>query len=305
MRVRLFAALLAVGVASAAVAQPPAKPVIGTWEVRYTDDSTMKLTLLEESLTFVTPHGALQIPVRDIKKIELGTRLADADRRAVDAAIADLSGTDNAKREAAKALLAEIGPKALPALTRATRRLTGDARAQFSQVVEALTAGLPDQTAIPRDTDILHTCESVIAGRVSLSALRVNTFQFGEQKLKVTDVSVMQFGKLTTGGRAKNVEMIDANQVVQLALRMVGKTVGVRVTGAITGAVWGSGPYTSDSNLGMAAVHAGVLKVGETGVVRIKFVPSPPAYQGTTANGVTTSNYGSFGSGSYVVVREP
>jgi len=309
MRVRLIAALLAVGVASAAVAQPPAKPVIGTWEVRYTDDSTMKLTLLEESLTFVTPHGALQIPVRDIKKIEFGTRLADADRRAVDAAIADLSGTDNAKREAAKALLAEIGPKALPALTRAKRRLTGDARAQFSQVVEALTAGLPDQTAIPRDTDILHTDESVIAGRVSLSALRVNTFQFGEQKLKVTDVSVMQFGKLTTGGRAKNVEMIDAmidaNQVVQLALRMVGKTVGVRVTGAITGAVWGSGPYTSDSNLGMAAVHAGVLKVGETGVVRIKFVPSPPAYQGTTANGVTTSNYGSFGSGSYVVVREP
>lgn len=55
----------------------------------------------------------------------------------------------------------------------------------------------------------------------------------------------------------------------------------------------------------MVAVHAGVLKVGETGVVRIKFVPSPPAYQGTTANGVTTSNYGAFGSGSYVVVREP
>lgn len=226
MRVRPFAVLLAVGVASVAVAQPPAQPVVGTWEVRYIDDSTMKLTLLEQSLTFVTPHGTLQVPVRDIKKIEFGTRLTEADQKAVDAAVADLSGTDNAKREAAKALLAEIGPKALPTLTRAKRRLTGDARAQFSQVVESLSAGLPDQKAVPRDTDILHTDESVIAGRVALSALRVNTFQFGEQKLKVTDVAVMQFGKLTTTGRAANLEIVEANTLWTIAVPRIGQTVG-------------------------------------------------------------------------------
>jgi len=266
----------------------------------------MKLTLLEDTLSFVTPHGTLQIPVRDIQKIEFGTRLNDADRKAVNDALADLAGTDNAKREAAKALLAEIGPKALPALLRAKRRLTGDARAQFSQVADSLAARLPDPTAVPRDTDIIHTDESVIAGRVALPVLRVNTFQFGEQKLKVTDIAVMQFGKLTTGGRATaNVEIVEANTLTLIAIPRVGQTVRVRTTGAIAGAVWGSGPYTSDSNIGMAAVHAGVLEVGESGVVRVKFVPSPPAYQGTTANGVTTSNYGPFTRGSYVIVREP
>ena len=124
MRVRLFAALLVAGVAHAQEPKGPARPVVGTWEVRYIDDSTMKLTLLEDALTLLTSHGTLQIPVRDIKKIEFGTRLSDADQKAVDAAVADLTGTDNAKREAAKTLLAEIGPKALGALQRAARPLT-------------------------------------------------------------------------------------------------------------------------------------------------------------------------------------
>jgi len=33
-------------------------------------------------------------------------------------------------------------------------------------------------------------------------------------------------------------------------------------------ALWGSDIYTLDSTLGMAAVHAGVVKAGQTGVVK-------------------------------------
>ena len=306
MRVRLFAALLVAGGAHAEEPKGPAKPVVGTWEVKYIDDSTMKLTLLDETISLLTPHGTLQIPVRDIKKIEFGTRLNDADRKAVDGAVADLAGTDNAKREAAKTLLAEIGPKAAGALQRAARPLTGEARAQFTQVIDKLTAQLPTRKPAPRDTDVIHTDESVIAGRLALASLRVNTFQFGEQKLKTSDVTVMQFGKLAAvAARNDNIELVDANTLTQIAIPRVGQTVGVRVTGVATGAVWGSGPFTSDSTLGMAAVHAGVLKVGETGVVRIHFVPSPPAYTGTTENGVTTMTYGPFTSGSYEIVKQP
>ena len=303
MRVRLFAALLVAGGAHAQ--EPKAKPVVGTWEVKYTDDSTMKLTLLEDTISLLTPHGTLQIPVRDIKWIEFGTRPSEADQKAVDAAVADLGGTDNAKREAAKVLLGEIGPKALGAVQRAARPLTGDARAQFAQVADSLIARLPERKAIPRDTDVIHTDESVIAGRLAVASLRVNTFQFGEQKLKTSDVTVMQFGKLTAVAAAENLEMIDLTQVMQVALRMVGKTVGVRVTGANNGAVWGTGPYTSDSTLGMAAVHAGVLKVGETGVVRIRFGPNLQQYGGSTENGVTTMQFGPFHAGSFEIVKQP
>lgn len=284
----------------------PIKSVAGSWEVRYTDDSTMKLTLLEDTLSLLTPHGTLQIPVRDIKKIEFGARLSEADQKAVDAAITDLASTETTKREAAKTALAEIGPKALPAVTRAARPLTGPARVPFTQVTDSLMAKLASGKQPPRDTDVIHTEESVIAGRLALATLRVNTFQFGEQKLKVTDVTVMQFGKLTSGvASVENLEMIDPSAVLPSALRMVGKTVGVRVTGALGGSVWGSGPYTSDSNIATAAIHAGVLKAGETGVVKVRFVPSPQGFLGTSANGVESMNYGPFGSGSYEIIRTP
>ena len=54
-----------------------------------------------------------------------------------------------------------------------------------------------------------------------------------------------------------------------------------------------------------AAVHAGVLKVGETGVVRIKFLPNFLQYGSSTENGVTTSAFGPFTAGSYEIVKQP
>jgi hypothetical protein len=67
-----------------------------------------------------------------------------------------------------------------------------------------------------------------------------------------------------------------------------------RVTGVAEGQVWGSGPYTRDSVMGAAAVHAGLLKPGETDVLRLVVMPALPAYKGTVKNGVTTSDYGDF-----------
>ncbi len=67
-----------------------------------------------------------------------------------------------------------------------------------------------------------------------------------------------------------------------------------RVTGVAEGQVWGTDTYTRDSSLGAAAVHAGLLKPGESAVLRVTVVPALPSYQGSTRNGVTTSDYGDF-----------
>jgi len=74
----------------------------------------------------------------------------------------------------------------------------------------------------------------------------------------------------------------------------------IRVTGTTTGSVWGTGVYTDDSTLAAAAVHAGVLGNGKTGVVRVTILVGQNAYQGTTSNGVTSNNYGNWG-GSFKV----
>lgn len=59
-----------------------------------------------------------------------------------------------------------------------------------------------------------------------------------------------------------------------------------------TGSVWGSGPYTADSDICSAARHAGVIKGG--GDVKVMLVPGLSAYSGGTANGVNTSDWNGF-----------
>lgn len=85
-----------------------------------------------------------------------------------------------------------------------------------------------------------------------------------------------------------------------------GATLSFTVTGATSGSVWGSGPYTDDSSLAAAAVHAGVLQPGQTGTVQVVIEPGQQSYSGSTAYGVTSSNYGSWGGGySFVGARPP
>ena len=84
----------------------------------------------------------------------------------------------------------------------------------------------------------------------------------------------------------------------------VGETLSFTVTGAASGSVWGSGVYTDDSSVARAAVHAGVLQVGETGVVQINILPGQQAYQGSSAHDVQSANYGTW-SGSFSFVTAP
>jgi DNA-directed RNA polymerase subunit RPC12/RpoP len=84
----------------------------------------------------------------------------------------------------------------------------------------------------------------------------------------------------------------------------IGQTFLFRVTGATGGAVWGTDVYTSDSDLGTAAVHAGILGPGQTGVVQVQTSAGLPAYAGSIRYGVSTSSYGPWGA-SYTISPAP
>ncbi|MEX0717099.1 MAG: LCCL domain-containing protein, partial [Planctomycetaceae bacterium] len=75
-----------------------------------------------------------------------------------------------------------------------------------------------------------------------------------------------------------------------------------RVTGTTTGSVWGSDIYTDDSSLATAAVHAGALRDGETGIVKVTLAPGRNSYAGSARHGVTTREYGEY-PGSFRVER--
>ncbi len=72
------------------------------------------------------------------------------------------------------------------------------------------------------------------------------------------------------------------------------------VTGARTGSLWGSGPYTLDSSLAAAAVHAGALTAGQQGVVKVTIVPGQSSFQGGMRNGVSSGSWGAYPTGYLV-----
>ena len=70
------------------------------------------------------------------------------------------------------------------------------------------------------------------------------------------------------------------------------------VDGSIDGAVWGTDFYTADSHLASVAVHAGVLREGESGVVRVKSVDtSNIRFVGTERNGVRSMPFATWPTG--------
>jgi hypothetical protein len=74
----------------------------------------------------------------------------------------------------------------------------------------------------------------------------------------------------------------------------------VDVVGTNTGSLWGTDVYTDDSSVALAAVHAGLLKAGERGLVQVTLLAGQNSYRGSTRNGVTSNSYGAW-AGSYKV----
>jgi hypothetical protein len=72
----------------------------------------------------------------------------------------------------------------------------------------------------------------------------------------------------------------------------IGKVFYYEVAGSVGGAIYGDGVYTTGSHLGQAAVHSGVLKANERGVVKVTILPGQGNYPSSTRNGVTSSNWG-------------
>ena len=66
--------------------------------------------------------------------------------------------------------------------------------------------------------------------------------------------------------------------------------------GGTAGSVWGSGTYTDDSSICTAAVHAGLITLADGGQVTFRLTPGEESYTGSTANGVQSRDYGSWGA---------
>ncbi len=76
----------------------------------------------------------------------------------------------------------------------------------------------------------------------------------------------------------------------------IGASYYFRVRGLDSGPLWGTDVYTGDSLLGVAVVHAGLVKMNDSAIVRVTVVAPPQQFQGSTRHGITSHDFGRYGT---------
>lgn len=274
-------------------------------EILFTDGSNLRLHLADDVIEMASPHGKLQIPAEDVLRIEFAQRLPEETVKQIDDLINALRDPDEDMRANAGEGLLAFREKAYLPLLKASR--SGDpALAPIAgEVLQELRAQVPQEQLNVREFDVIETPDTKIAGRITMPALKLRTAQFGEVEMKLADGRSLRHQSLLAAEPQPESEqgvLPDPGNLKSYEQR-IGEILSFSVTGAMAGgSIWGTDTYTTDSRLAMAAVHAGVLKEGETGVVKVKIVAGQPSYAGSARNGITSSGYGGYG-GSYEIVK--
>ena len=274
-------------------------------EVKYIDDSTMKLKLLDDKLEVSTKYGVLHVPVADVRKIEFANRVPAEVSEKVSIAIGKLNHADYQVREAATAELKALRERAYPLTLKALKHDDPEVSRRADEIVKFIQAKAPAALLECRECDVIHTDDSKITGRLTAEVVRVSTFQFGDQQLKLADLRTLRSGPAVAEEVAAAAQAPGNMSAYQ---QQFGKEMTFAVTAFVPmpGAnpnVWGTDHYTLDSNLAAAIVHAGLAKPGETVVVRVKVVQSPPQFVSSFRNGVNSTAYGNYPAGAYEFVR--
>jgi hypothetical protein len=103
-------------------------------------------------------------------------------------------------------------------------------------------------------------------------------------------------GRATTAMELGEIQWADTSQVLGRLARTGGAYTGrCRGAGSL-GSIWGSNPYTGDSSICTAAVHAGRIDPATGGVVTFRITQGQSSYPGTDRNGVSSSSYGPWES---------
>jgi hypothetical protein len=150
-----------------------------------TDGSNLKLTVLDKQIRLKTRFGILVIPVAEIHRIEVATRIPADDSKIIDARILELGSTNYKERKAATEALHRFGRKAYPTLLKITDHLDLEVAVRAKNLIKDLEDEIPEELLKVRDRDVIHTVNSKISGWIKAEDLNVRTAQFGEQKLRL------------------------------------------------------------------------------------------------------------------------
>ncbi|MEA4859203.1 MAG: LCCL domain-containing protein [Sphaerochaeta sp.] len=116
----------------------------------------------------------------------------------------------------------------------------------------------------------------------------------------------LEYSKQSSNGEIEEEEVadkLDLEQPTLIAWERNAEDFSNRVGDTITlslpahgypAGVWGVGIYTTDSSIGTAAVHMGLITFGKGGTVTIEVTEGRQNYGGLLINGVSSTSYGSW-----------
>jgi hypothetical protein len=181
-------------------AAKPAKPkTVNEVEVRFTDGSRVRMTILQERLEVVTKYGPLSIPTGDIRRIEFGIHPTEAVRKRMTDAIGRLGSASFKERERGTNELMAIGAPAYIMLHQAMKDRDPEVAHRARVALDEIRKKVPEEQLRVREDDQVQTADFTVVGRVTAPTIRASTAIFGEAQLKVTDLRSVRW----MGGQAE------------------------------------------------------------------------------------------------------
>jgi hypothetical protein len=157
----------------------------GQTEVRFTDDSVVRMSILQEQLEIVTKYGKLTVPTSDIIKVDFGLRVPADLQGKIAKALEDLNSDIYKTRELATKDLVSWGPFAYPQLYKAAKSSQLEVQKRAVVALDQLKAKHPARNLRLREEDLVVTPNFTIVGHIVTPTLKARAENFGELDLNI------------------------------------------------------------------------------------------------------------------------
>lgn len=169
--------------------RPPANAV----DVRFADDSTVKMVLEQNHIEVITRYGKLRVPAEEMHRIEFGMRIPEESAARIAAAVKALGSDDFKKRDGAAAELLGLRELAYPSVQRATRSSDPEVARRAEEIIKTMAEKVPAEKLHLPQHDTVVTADFTIIGQVEATALKARSPYFGESSLKLSEVRSMRW----------------------------------------------------------------------------------------------------------------
>jgi hypothetical protein len=253
----------------------------GQAEVRFTDESVVRMVIIQEKLDVETKYGKLTVPTADVVKIDFGLHIPPDVEKKILQAIEDLGSENYKTREVAVKDLVGFGPYAYPQVYKASKSDQPEVQKRALLALEKLKSKYAKHNLRTREEDVIVTANFTVVGKITTPTMRAKAENFGVLDLQMAKLRGMR--SLTTLTEAEvtidaskyaqqNVVWMDTNYECRQGMRLV-----ITATGNVN--LWPQnggficGPSGFDQNGGFGGPRGGnqylpgalVGRIGESG----------------------------------------